>query len=201
MIKQFITVSFLFLIGTTAFAQAKDGKYIVDYKNSQLEWKGEKVTGSRHIGTLRVSSGVVTLTGNTITSGKIKVDVNSLTNSDVTDASYNAKLVNHLKGEDFFNTAKFPDAELVLVSGNPKKDASGNTHEVKGKLTIKGITQDVTFPAKLIHNVEQLLISGTFSFDRSKFDVRYGSPSFFSDLGDKAINNEVLMTFNLVTNR
>lgn len=200
MIKKLIIASLVLIIGKTAYTQAKDGKYIVDYKSSTIAWKGEKVTGSGHNGNIRVSSGVVNVAGNSVSSAKLKVDLNSMTCADLTDPEYNSKLINHLKSEDWFNTAKFPDAQLEIISGTVKKDALGNTHELKGKLTIKGITQEITFPAKLVNTDKQITVNGVLVFDRSKFDVRYGSTAFFSDLGDKAISNDVKLTFNIIAN-
>ena len=52
-------------------------------------------------------------------------------------------------------------------------------------LTIKGITEQISFDV-----VRQgVVYTALIEVDRSKFDVRYGSKSFFNDIGDKAIDD------------
>jgi polyisoprenoid-binding protein YceI len=188
------------MMTVSASSQLKDGKYIVDYKGSSITWSAQKVTGSGHTGTVRVSSGNVVVTKNAISSAKVNVDVNALAVTDIPAGEMNSNLVNHLKSPDFFDAAAHPDAKFEITSVKEAKDKEGNTHSVTGKLTIKGITQDVTFPAKVSSNGSSITIAGSMTFDRSKFEIRYGSTSFFNDLGDKAINNDVKLTFNLIAN-
>lgn len=188
------------MMTVSASSQLKDGKYIVDFKASSITWAAQKVTGSGHQGTVRVSSGNVVVTKNAISSAKVNVDVNALAVTDIPAGEMNSNLVNHLKSADFFDTSAHPDAKFEITSVKEAKDKEGNTHAVTGQLTVKGIAQTVTFPAKVASNGSSVTISGTMNFDRSKFDVRYGSASFFNDLGDKAISNDVKLTFNLIAN-
>ena len=39
------------------------------------------------------------------------------------------------------------------------------------------------------------MYSGTLKFDRTKFNMKYGSGSFFKNLGDKMINNEIKIDY------
>jgi len=122
--------------------------------------------------------------------------------TDIKDAETNANLVNHLKSPDFFEVAKFPDANFEVTSVTAKADkATGNTHVVNGKMTIKGIAQDVSFPAKVTGTDASLTINGTLVLDRSKFDIRFGSETFFGSLGDKAISNDMKLVVNLIANK
>ena len=197
--KKAIFATALFVaLGMTSFAQLKDGRYTIDYKASKIEWTGQKVTGEGHSGTVRISSGLVEVKGNAITSAKVKVDMNAIENTDIPAGEVNANLVNHLKAEDFFNSAKFPDANFEATSVKEAKDAAGNTHTVNGKLTVKGITQDIAFPAKVTATDNQVTIVGTYDFNRAKFEVKYGSETFMGSLGDKAINDIVKLKFNLI---
>jgi polyisoprenoid-binding protein YceI len=66
---------------------------------------------------------------------------------------------------------------------------------VDGNLTIKGITNPVTFEISLY---KENTYRATLVFDRSKFDVRYGSDSFFDNLGDRVILNEIELVVDLV---
>ena len=101
-------------LATTGFAQMKDGKYIVDYKGSVVSWRGENLTGGGHDGTVAISSGNVVVMRNSIASGKFKINMNDMTCTDIKDPGTNSKLINHLKAEDFFNTAQYPDASFEI---------------------------------------------------------------------------------------
>ena len=199
--KIILSLAVAVFAASSAFAQLTDGKFNIDYKASTINWHGEKVTGSGHDGTIRVSSGQVTVAKGNVTAGKLKVDMNGITCTDLTDAESNSNMINHLKSADFFNTAAFPDANFEIVSVKAEADKSGNTHKITGKFTIKGITKEISFPAKVTGTAAQVNITGTFNLDRSQFDVKYGSSTFFDSLGDKAINNDIRLTFNLVAKK
>lgn len=199
--KMIFTLAAIAISASAALAQVADGTYNVDYKTSTINWAGQKVTGSGHNGTIRVSSGQVVVAKSNISTGKLKVDMNGITCTDLPEGEYNSKLINHLKSEDFFNSAKFPDANFEVTSVAAKADKSGNTHEIKGKITIKGITKDVTFPAKVSGDGKSVTIDGSLKLDRSLFDVRYGSETFFGSLGDNAISNDIALTLHLVANK
>lgn len=196
-----LTIAAIAFAMTASLAQVADGTYNVDYKGSTIGWKAQKVTGSGHSGTVRVSSGQLVVAKSNISSGKLKVDMNGITCTDMPEGEYNAKLINHLKSEDFFNTTKFPDANFEVTSVTAKTDNAGNTHEVKGKITIKGITKDINFPAKVSGDGKAVTIDGALTLDRSLFDVRYGSETFFGSLGDNAINNDIELTVHIVANK
>jgi polyisoprenoid-binding protein YceI len=199
--KVILALAVVALSATGAFAQLKDGKFNIDYKTSTINWYATKATG-KHDGTVRVSSGQVTVAGGNVTAGKVKVDMNSIAVTDIKDAETNANLVNHLKSPDFFEVAKFPDANFEVTSVTAKADkATGNTHVVNGKMTIKGIAQEVSFPAKVTGTDASLTINGTLVLDRSKFDIRFGSETFFGSLGDKAISNDMKLVVNLIANK
>lgn len=130
------------------------------------------------------------------------MDMNSIVCTDLT-GSYKTKLETHLKNEDFFHTASFPTATLEVNSITPKSGISAGqpNFDIKGKLTIKGITKDITFPALLRFEGAAMTASGEMRVDRAQYDIRYGSKSFFSDIGDKAINDEFILKFDIRASR
>lgn len=184
----------VFVLALTLTNAAIAGNQKVDASKSSVKWVGKKVTGE-HSGTISVKEGSLTVDGGKITGGKIVIDMQSITNVDLTDASYNAKLIGHLKSDDFFGVATYPTSELVIT----KDEVSGNTHVLTGNLTIKGITNPVTFTATSAKEGSNIVYKGTLTVDRSKFNIRYGSKSFFDNLGDKVIYDEFTLDFNLVT--
>ena len=198
--KSILSIVAAIAVAFSAQAQITDGKYILDFNKSTINWKATKVTGAGHEGTIRVSSGVMNVAGKSI-NGKVKVDMNGIVCTDLQDAGKNAYLLNHLKGEDFFNTVKFPDAIFETTKITEAKGNDGTTHRVEGNLTIKGITKPVSFSAKITGGNGQIFIVGDLKVDRTQFDVKYGSTSFFDNLGDNAINNDFTLKFSLVGNK
>jgi len=163
-------------------------------EKSTVVWVGKKVTGE-HTGTVKITKGDIALAVTQPDHGAFDIDLSSLTVQDVTDPSGNAKLVNHLKGEDFFNTAKFPNAHLAIDKITHKEN---DKYEASGKLTIKGITHPVTFPATIKITGKTLSATGDIAIDRTKYDIKFRSANFFENLGDKAISDEFTLKVNLL---
>ncbi len=179
---------FMVLVAFTPVSDS-DGFYRVDTKTSKIEWAGTKITGKTHVGTVNLSEGGLQLTDGVITGGKFTIDMTSITSTDL-DGAMKGKLEGHLKHEDFFNVDKFKTASIAIVS----VDADN----VKANLTIKGITNEVVFPVKVvIADSGQLTATANIEIDRAKYDVRYGSDSFFDNLGNKAIDNVLKFKISL----
>jgi polyisoprenoid-binding protein YceI len=185
-------------IATSAFAGTPNQfEYKVNNQSSKLTWVGRKVVGE-HTGTINLADGKLLTDGKTLTGGSFEIDMGSIANSDLTDKEYNQKLVGHLKSEDFFSSSKFPKSTLVIT----KVTSSGkNNYLVKGNLTIKGITHPVEFPATVSVADKKIEGNAKIMVDRTKYDIRYGSGSFFDNLGDKAINNEFELNIQLVATK
>jgi polyisoprenoid-binding protein YceI len=186
------------LIGVSAMSFTdKSTEYKVDANKSKVTWTGRKVVGE-HTGNVRVSDGKLLVTGSTFTGGTFVIDMASITNTDLTDATYNEKLVGHLKSDDFFSTAKFPKATLVVKSASK---TGADQYNVKGDLTIKGITNPVEFPATVKISGKEVSGRAKIMIDRTKYDIKYGSGSFFDNLGDKAIDNMFELNVDLVATK
>jgi len=153
----------------------------IDASKSTINWIGKKVTG-QHSGTVNLKDGALVFKGKKLKGGIFTVDMTSLTATDIT-GEYQEKLNGHLKADDFFGTEKFPTATLVFKKiGAKAKDI----YTVTADLTIKGITKPVTFDITVNGNTA----TTTFNVDRTKYDIRYNSKSFFESIGDKAIYDE-----------
>ncbi|WP_316742158.1 YceI family protein [Pedobacter antarcticus] len=165
----------------------------VDNATSKVTWLSKKAT-SDHDGQIKLSSGQLLVENSVLKGGNFEIDMNTISCDDVTDAKSNEKLLNTLKNESFFNTVKFPKASFVITSA---KKTSGSQYLIKGKLTIKGITNDSSFPATISIADKKLNAVAKIVFDRTKFDIKYSSKNFFENLGDKAIYDNVDITVNL----
>jgi len=169
-------------------------KFKADVKSSSLLWTGKKVTG-QHNGTISLSSGELIAEGKTIKGGSFEIDVTSLAVTDLTDKSYNDKLVTHLKSDDFFGATKYPKATFTIASVSPN---SGDQYLIKGDLTIKGKTNPIEFSATIVLTDKQVTAKAKIIVNRAKYDIRYGSKSFFDNLGDKVIYDDFELDLNLV---
>ncbi len=177
------------ILTTSVFA----GTQNVDPAKSSVKWLAKKVTG-QHTGTINIKEGNLIVDNGKITGGKVVIDMNTIVDTDLTDQAWNAKLIGHLKTDDFFGVATFPTSELTIT----KVEANGNKLTLSGNLTIKGVTNPATFTATSAKEGKNTTYTGTLSVDRTKFNVRYGSKSFFNDLGDKAIEDIFTLEFSLV---
>jgi len=159
----------------------------LDQKSGTVNWKGRKFTGE-HFGTLKVKSGNLVFDKTDLVGGRIVVDMNTITCTDLESPEYNTKLIRHLKSDDFFSTQKHPFATIDIKTALPAK---GGGFEVHGNLTIKGITKPVTFKADIRHEKKIINIASNLTFDRTKYDIRFKSKKFFNSLGDKFIYDDV----------
>ena len=166
---------------TFAFTTIEDGKKEVKVENSSVTWKGYKVTGS-HQGNIALKAGTLEFKDGNLVGGEFSIDMSTIENTDM-EGEYKAKLEGHLKSDDFFGVATYPDAKLVFKK---VKSTGKNSYEVSGDLTIKGKTNPVNFDISIYGNKA----TANVKIDRTKFDVRYGSTSFFDNLQDKAIYDE-----------
>lgn len=176
---------------------AADKTLKVDPKASTINWGAKKVTGT-HAGTVPLESGTLVVDNDKLKGGSFVADIKSLVVTDVTDKDMNGKLTNHLKSDDFFSVEKHPQAKLVISSVTPK---GGNAYDVTGKLTIKGITQDVKFPATVTADAKKVTANAKVAIDRTKYDIKFRSTNFFENLGDKAIDNDFTLDVSLVANK
>lgn len=190
--------TFLIAMAMASSVMASDPQnadaYKVDPAASKVVWHASKVTGE-HTGGIQLSEGMLTVAGKEITGGMFVIDMSSITCTDLTDADLNQKLVGHLKSDDFFGVDKHPHARLEITGS---EHTSGNEYMLEGNITIKGITHPVTFPAEINMRKDGLSASTKMKLDRSKFDIRFRSGSFFDNLGDKLIYDEFELNIALV---
>lgn len=186
----------ILVITSSVFAtntKKENTAFEIDTKASKVQWTGKKVTGE-HTGYLSVGKGTLMVKNSNVVGAQVNIDMNSIVCTDIKDEGTNQKFVGHLRSDDFFSVDKHKNAGFEITS---MKQVSNGNFNVNGKLTIKGITNEISFPAKV--NLANGLVkaSGTAKLDRTKWDIRYGSGKFFEGLGDKMIYDEFEITFDL----
>ncbi len=186
-VKNAAAVTMVSLIALSFTAMEKEKK-VVKVEASKVVWKGYKVAGS-HEGTLKLQTGNLYFENEVLTGGDFVMDMTSLLVTDLTGDS-KASLEGHLKSDDFFGIDTYKTSKLVFKT---VKASGKNSYKVTADLTIKNKTNSVSFD----FSVYGSKASTTLKIDRSKYDVRYGSSSFFDNLKDKAIYDDFDLVVDL----
>ncbi len=188
------------LLHTTVGATPEGGeeqRLNVNPTTSAVAWEGKKVTGS-HNGDIQIESGYINTENGLITGATVIMDMTSINTTDIEGRSKQS-LDRHLKSDDFFGVDQFPKAQFELNSINPIRSTNGMNFAANGTVTIKGRTAEVSFPVKVEMSEKGASISGEMVLDRSDFDVKFRSKSFFdaSELGDRLIYDDFTIGFKL----
>jgi polyisoprenoid-binding protein YceI len=179
----------LFILTIFLFSNVNAQKKLTaDLSQTKLTWHGEKVLG-KHDGTIQLKSGWLEWQDNKITGGEFIIDMTSLEESED-----NQKLEGHLKSDDFFSVEKYPTSKFVITGSTPFDKGTGT---VSGNLTIKDVTNPLEFKAAMQEKDDGIWFFTNITIDRTKYNIRYGSGTFFDNLGDKTIYDEFNIKVNL----
>jgi polyisoprenoid-binding protein YceI len=161
-------------------------------------WTASKLTGE-HTGVVSVKAGSITETKGVLTAAEITIDMTGITCIDIESPGTNAKLVAHLKSEDFFDVEQFGTASFVSTAIEALSGVAAGkpNYRVTGDLTIKGITEPNTFDCLFWTSDGAARAAATFTFDRAQYDVKFRSSTFFPEVGDKIISDTVSLTFDI----
>lgn len=196
--KIFIFLTAFFVFAVALFAndsnKNKPKTFIIDPSASSIAWKAKKVGGG-HNGQVLIKEGHFEMDGKYISAGAFAADMTTITSLDLTDEKSNSRLVNHLKSDDFFSSEKFPVSTFAIRKAEQK---SGDNYTITGLLTIKGIANEISFPATIKTSKNKITASATITVDRTLYDIKFRSGKFFENLGDKLIYDEFTLEINLV---
>lgn len=187
--------------GTDAQAAASGTgqELVVDTQASSIHWKGSKIGGSHH-GTLSLKSGNLSINGQELASGSFVIDMNSIIDEDLTQKDMNDMLVNHLKSEDFFDVAKYPESTFTVTKIETAANATDSvTHNVSGNLKLKDVEKNITFGAKITKEGNKYTaVTVPFTIDRTQWNVKYGSKTLFADLKENIVNDNIELQITVV---
>src|ERR1700754_941205 len=161
-------------------------KFEILSAKSNIDWTGRKVTGS-HNGDIAIKSGNLIFNNGQLSAGNFVIDTTSIKILEITDLDTTAQFAGPLFSEDFFATKRYPEAIFTITSADP---LSNEKYLIAGNLTIKGITRPVSFTADVVTANDTITASGKITIDRTKYDMKFRSGNFFTNLGDTLIYNE-----------
>ncbi len=188
--KGVVSLAFTLLVGliATATEPTNEEKKAINTETSKVTWKAYKVTGS-HYGSIALKEGALMFDGDKLSGGEFTVDMTTISTEDLEGES-KGDLDKHLNSPDFFNTEEHTTASLKFTG---IETTGKNSYQITGDLTIKGIKKAVTFDLSVYGSKA----TATLKVDRAKYDVKYGSGSFFDNLGDKTIYDEFDLVVDL----
>lgn len=187
--KRIITIT----LTLTSIAFSYSQSLTANQTQCLIRWYGEELTGKTHFGNLSFKEGQIELQDGLIIGGTFVVNMTSLSVEDLSGGA-KARLEGHLRSDDFFSVDKYPEATLNITQ---KAKVEGDVQKLYGELTIKGIKHPVDFT--IILGDKKTAIAN-LTFDRSKYNVRFRSGSFFENLGDKLILDDIRMEVSLQWN-
>ncbi|RBL93867.1 YceI family protein [Chitinophaga flava] len=175
--------------------------YLADTATSVVEWIGTKPTGKHH-GTLRLVGGAVYIKDTLITGGQLVINMHSLQDVDLrADTAMKNKLERELKSDAFFNVERYSTAVFEITAIKSYHPVVGEevelkdaTHLISGNLTLKGITENISFPARIQLNNDELVATANFNIDRTLWGINYRADK---SLQDKLINSQVNIGFHV----
>lgn len=124
--------------------------------------------------------------------GKIVFDENNLSSSSF-DVTVEASTINtdnntrdkHLRGKDYFDAATHP--QIKITSTRVAKSVTAGFYVLFAKITLKGVTKEVSFPFKAVSENGGIRFTGSFKIKRRDFGVG----------GRNTISNDVDIKLNV----
>ena len=147
-----------------------------------------------------MEDGWVIMQEDSIIGGKFIFDMTSIQNTDIESPEWKEKLEDHLMAEDFFFVDSFPHAILEIKNHRQSiDDKSENTDQIIADLTIRGITHEISFPLQIFQANYIFKTEGSINVNRTLYNIKYKSGTFFEDLGDRMIYDDFTIQFSVQT--
>lgn len=162
----------------------RSGSYVLDPAHGKITWSVDHMGFSTYVGQFTDVSATLDLDVRNPAASRLAATI------DTTSAgTLNEQLDSHLKTADFFDAAKFPEAQFKATA---IKLIDRDSATITGDLTLRGVTRPVTIEADFnqagINPVDKqytLGFDGEATIKRSDFGINYGLPV----LGDEVTLN------------
>lgn len=178
-----IYTGLILVLTVVLFSFTSISKKEITVTEGQVTWKGYKVTG-HHEGTLSLKTGTLIFEDDKLVGGNFSIDMTTLVVTDL-PVERRGRLEGHLKSDDFFSVENHPTSTLNITSV-ANKITGESSYGIVADLTIKGITNSIEFKMSVSENSAK----ADLVIDRTKYDIKFRSASFFEGLKDKAISDE-----------
>jgi len=179
----------------------KSGTYTVDISQSIIEWAGRNPNG-KHFGRVQLLKGEMTIKDKAL-GGSFKIDMTSIENIDLAGDKLQPVLISHLESDDFFFVKIFPSAAFTITTASPTSPAalSAPNYEIEGIFELRGVRKTLHFPATLSRlSDKQIAVEAHFDFDRTRWNVIYGSSRFFEHLGMHLVFDPISIQLRMIAN-
>jgi polyisoprenoid-binding protein YceI len=167
----------------------------VDTAKSEIGWSAKSVSDT-HFGKVQLSKATLEFKNSKLVGGTFEIDMNTITAEDITDPENNQHFIQHITTEHFFETDRFPTASFVIVDVQPINESD---YTVKGNITIKGITVEIQFKAKVIEVSNVKTASATIVLNKNVFGIEYGGKDKPGSEKDWFIYDEFTLNVNIVS--
>jgi polyisoprenoid-binding protein YceI len=185
--KKLKLIASALLLAVSVIVSAQTKK--VDVSKSTVKWVGKKVTGE-HSGTIAIKQGSLVFKGAKLAGGKFVIDMTKIVVTDLQAGQGKEDLEKHLNADDFFGVKKFSTSTLVFKT---IADKGNGVYTITADMTIKSITKPVVFDMTVAGNTA----TANVVVNRTEYDIKYGSGTFFQNLGDKTISDNFDLNVSL----
>ncbi len=185
--------------GSNVSFNLSDKVYAINPADTKITWTGRKVILKNWIdsGTIALKEGTFEVKGDSVVLNKFVFDMTSIAAMKTGSGKGQDMLSKHLKSADFFDVEKFPTATFIAKDVMPN-GTSTTEYTVKGDMTIKGITKEISIPVTFDRtNPDMTVAKGSVDLDRTLWDIKYGSDKFFQGLGDNIIDDMFNISFEM----
>ncbi len=175
---------------------AKESKFFAHGLRGGLFW----FKGHEHVIQVKEFGGEATITPGSILPATLRVtaQAGSLEETSPSFTEPQKQIINKELREVVFHPDKYPEITFQSTTITGKLVAGGQFEaDIKGNLTLHGVTHQVTIPAKVTVNGDTLRAVGDFTIDRSNFGVK--ATSAFHGL--VRVRNTVRLEFDVVARR
>ncbi|MEN3940477.1 YceI family protein [Prosthecobacter sp. SYSU 5D2] len=176
------------------------GRLTVDVEESRMEWLGRNLM-NKHWGSIPITSGYLDVKDGQIQGGEFVLSVADITCDDLAGNPYHDVLIAHLRSDDFFDTALYPEARLKLTDATviPEAPPGSQNLQVEADLTLRGVTAPISFTLSAGMDEKQRCVAqAAFSIDRTRWGVLYGSGRFFARLAGHLVNDLIELQVRIV---
>jgi len=174
-LKRIVAFLSIYILGFLSVQAQKDDlkkSFSVDTVSSQILWYC-----GRHYGCVRLDTGSVESVNNNIIGGSFIVDMNTVSDDDITDNNLlRLTLDNVIKSLSFFNVETFSDSKFKIEE---VEKIDSDYYYITGILEIQDVERNISFKSKIVFKENRIIVdSDIINIDRTNWGVNYLSEKY-----------------------